>query len=316
MYVVWGSTYLAIRFAVETLPPLLMAGARFIVSGTFLYAWMRMRGSSKPTVAHWRSATIVGGLLLLVGNGAVAWAEQWVPSGIAALIIASSPLWFVMIDWLQRGAQPTLDVIIGLTLGTVGIVVLIDPVKLVGGDQVHLPGAAVIVVGTFAWVAGSMYSRKAPLPSSPFLATAMEMLAGGVLLTLAGLLFGEGARFDIAEVSARSVISVAYLIVFGSLIAFTSYIWLLKVSPPAQVSTYAYVNPVIAVFLGWLLGDESLGARTLFAATIIVVAVALITTFNARRASQSFKNLGLTKIKTDDGSKGRLPKPQEARTSD
>jgi drug/metabolite transporter (DMT)-like permease len=291
VYIIWGSTYLGIRFAVETIPPFLMAGARFIVSGIILYSWVQTRTPVRPTLNQWKSATIVGGLLLLGGNGVVAWAEQWVPSGITALIIASSPISFVLIDAFQRKTPPTMDVISGLVLGTIGIFLLIDPTRLIAGDDLYLPAAFAIVLATVAWAYGSLYSRKADLPSNPLMATAMEMLAGGGLLTLTGLLLGETERLDISAISQRSVLAVLYLIVFGSLIAFTSYVWLLRVASPAMVSTYAYVNPVIAVLLGWLIGNEVMNGRILIAALIIVGAVAIITTFNARRTARSMKNL-------------------------
>lgn len=300
VYIIWGSTYLGIRFAVETIPPFLMAGARFIVSGIIMYAWVQSRTPARPTLSQWKSATIVGGLLLLGGNGVVAWAEQWVPSGITALIIASSPISFVLIDAYQRKTPPTMDVISGLVLGTIGILLLIDPTRLIAGDEIYLPGAFAIVVATVAWAYGSLYSRKADLPSSPLLATAMEMLAGGVLLTLTGLLLGEAGRLDLSAVSSRSLFAVLYLIVFGSLIAFTSYVWLLRVASPAMVSTYAYVNPVIAVFLGWLIGNEVMNGRILVAALIIVSAVAIITTFNARRTSRTLKNLKIDAAPQED----------------
>ncbi len=270
-----------------------MAAVRFIVSGLILYSWMRLRGAERPTLQHWKSAAIVGGLLLLFGNGLVAWAEQWVPSGITALMIASSPLSFVIIDSIQRKTPPTWDVVTGILLGSFGIILLIDPTRLVGGEEVYLPGAIAILLATVAWAYGSMYSRTANLPSSPFLATGMEMLAGGVLLAIFGMATGELGRLDFSIISQRSLLSLGYLIVFGSLVAFTSYIWLLKVSTPAQVSTYAYVNPVIAVFLGWLIGDEAMNGRIFLAAAFVVGAVAIITTFNAHRTSQSMKKLHL-----------------------
>lgn len=293
VYIIWGSTYLGIRFAVETIPPFLMAGARFIVSGIILYAWVQSRAPARPTWSQWKSATIVGGLLLLGGNGVVAWAEQWVPSGITALIIASSPISFVLIDAFQRKTPPTMDVVSGLVLGTIGILLLIDPTRLIAGDELFLPGAFAIVLATVAWAYGSLYSKKADLPSSPLLATAMEMLAGGVLLAMTGLLLGEFGTLDVGSISTRSMVATLYLIVFGSLIAFTSYVWLLRVASPAMVSTYAYVNPVIAVFLGWLIGNEAMNGRILVAALIIVGAVAIITTFNARRTARSMKRLNV-----------------------
>lgn len=289
VYFVWGSTYLAIRFAIETIPPLLMASVRFFIAGILLYAWTRLRGAPKPTRAQWRSASIIGFTLLLIGNGAVSWAEKVVPSGITALLTTMSPLWFVIIEWLQTRSKPRIETIIGLILGTVGIIVLVDPARLVGGEQVNLLGAASIFFASIAWVWGSLYSRKAELPSSPFLAIAMEMLAGAALLLLASFAMGEFPELHLAGISVRSIFALLYLVVFGSLIAFTSYIWLLRASSPSLVSTHAYVNPVVAVFLGWLLADEPLNGRIFIASVIIISAVAIITTVKARRTLQKGK---------------------------
>jgi drug/metabolite transporter (DMT)-like permease len=282
VYIIWGSTYLAIRLAVETIPPFLMSGTRFLLAGGGLYMWMRFTGAEKPTLQHWKSATIVGVMLLVIGNGGVSWAEQFVPSGITALLIAITPLWFVVFDWWNRGIKPTASTIGGLILGTIGILVLIDPVELVGGEQVDLLGAFVLLIATMTWAWGSLYSRHAEMPSSPLLATAMEMLSGGILLLLFSAVSGEFLQLHPSTITTQSIFSLLYLVIFGSLVAFTSYIWLLKAVRPAIVSTYAYVNPVIAVFLGWLIAGEPLGGRVLLAASIIVAAVALITTMNAR----------------------------------
>jgi len=287
VYIFWGGTYLAIRLAVESIPPFFMAGTRFILAGGSLYVWLRLRGAEKPTFSHWKSATIVGFMLLLVGNGGVSWAEQFVPSGIAALLIAFTPFWFVVFEWRSRGIKPTRTMVGGLILGTGGIILLIDPAKLVGGDQVDLLGAFVLLLATVSWAWGSLFSRRAEMPSSPLLATAMEMLSGGILLIILSAVSGDLARLDFSIVTTSSVLSLAYLVVFGSLIAFSSYIWLLKAVRPSLVSTYAYVNPVIAVLLGWLIVDEPLGGRILLATAIIVGAVALITTFNARQKPAS-----------------------------
>ncbi|HLA68564.1 MAG TPA: drug/metabolite exporter YedA [Bacteroidota bacterium] len=286
VYIIWGSTYLAIRLAVESIPPFFMAGSRFVLAGGGLYAWLSIRGAAKPTLSQWKSTTVVGAMLLLIGNGGVSWAEQFVPSGITALLIAITPLWFVVFDWWNRGVKPTASTIGGLILGTIGIIVLIDPVELVGGDQVNLLGAFVLLVATISWAWGSLYSRHAEMPSSPLLATAMEMLSGGILLMIFSAVSGEMFRLDPAAMTTPSILSLFYLVVFGSLVAFTSYIWLLKTVHPALVSTYAYVNPVIAVFLGWLIAGEPLGGRILLAAAIIVAAVALITTMNARKRGE------------------------------
>lgn len=289
VYIIWGSTYLAIRFAVESLPPFFMAAMRFIVAGGVLYAFLRLRGAAPPSLVHWKSASVVGATLLLIGNGGVSWAEQFVPSGITALFIAIVPLWFVVLDWWQRGVQPTLAIGFGLILGTAGVLILVDPAKLVGGEAVHLGGAVVLLVATISWAAGSLYSRRAELPSSPLLATAMEMLTGGLMLLIASTLSGELASMKLQDIDSKSWLSLGYLIIFGSLVAFSSYIWLLSNVQPTLVSTYAYVNPIIAVFLGWLLAGEIVGERILLAAAMIVGAVALITSFSARRSARRRK---------------------------
>jgi drug/metabolite transporter (DMT)-like permease len=288
VYLIWGSTYLAIRFAIETVPPFTMAGVRYLIAGAVLYGWMRLRGTSSPTRYHWISAAIVGGLLLLGGNGGVVWAEQRVPSGLTALLITSVPLWMALLNWLRPGGmRPSGPVAIGLFTGFAGVALLVSPGELAGGLHVDPLGGAVLLLASLSWAAGSLYSRHARFPESALLATAMEMIAGGVLLLAAGLVAGEWARLDLAAVSPKSFLAFAYLIAFGSLVGFTAYIWLLRVTTPARVSTYAYVNPVVAVFLGWALAGEPLTPRTLIAAAIIICAVVLITTYGARRSVQS-----------------------------
>lgn len=277
IYTIWGSTYLFIRFGVETLPPFMMAGARFIVAGTVLYGWNRWHGMPSPTMPQWRSATIVGALLLLVGNGGVTWAEQMIPSGVTALLISTSPIWFVVLDWIWFGAtKPTGKVVAGLGFGLAGVVWLIGPDKILHGGGFPLAGILVLMAATISWAGGSLYSRRASLPSSPFMATAMEMMCGGALLLAVSMLTGEPWRLDPATVSLKSLFAVGYLTLFGSLVGFTAYVWLLRVVSPARVSTYAFVNPVIAVFLGWTLGGEEFTARMGFAALIIVAGVVLI----------------------------------------
>lgn len=283
IYIIWGSTYLAIRWAIETLPPFLMAGTRFLVAGVLLYLWARWRGAAGPAPVHWKSAAIIGGLLLLGGNGGVSWAEQRVPSGLAALMIATVPIWMVLLDWLRPGGmRPRGQVFIGLAAGLVGMALLVGPGEITGESHVDRLGATVLILAALSWSIGSIYSRSVLLPSSPLMATATEMLAGGLLLWAAGLVAGEGSRLHISGVSLLSLVSLGYLIFFGSIIAFSAYIWLLQVTTPARASTYAFVNPVVALFLGWLLAGEPLTFRTVIAAAIIVLAVMLITT--ARRA--------------------------------
>ncbi|HEV8631542.1 MAG TPA: drug/metabolite exporter YedA [Thermoanaerobaculia bacterium] len=283
VYVLWGSTYLAIRFALETLPPFWMASSRFLIAGSLLYVWARRRGAAPPQRLHWRSALIVGGLLLLGGNGGVVWAEQRVPSGLAALLVATVPLWMVMLDGAGRGwRRPATQVLLGVALGLAGVALLVGPGRFAGGRGVDPLGAVVLIAASLSWTAGSLYSRRAPLPASPLLGTAMQMLGGGACLAVAGLVAGEWHRLDLAAASQRSLLAVAYLVVFGSLVGFTAYAWLLRVSTPPLVATYAYVNPVVAVLLGWAFAGEPVTARTLVAAAVIVGAVMLITTHRAR----------------------------------
>lgn len=278
VYVVWGSTYLAIRVAIETLPPLLMAGTRFLIAGALLYLWARLRGAGRPSLANWRAGAVVGGFLLLGGNGAVVWAEQSVPSSIAALLVAMLPVWMVLLEWLGPDRKrPTARVVGGVLLGFAGVAVLVGPGALEGEGNVHLLGAIALVLGSLSWAIGSLYSRRAPLPAAPALGSGIQMLSGGLLLVVAGLLAGEGAHgIELAQVSATSLAAVAYLIVFGSIIGFSAFVWLLRVEPPSRVATYAYVNPVVAVALGWLFAGERLAPPTLLAAAIIIGAVALI----------------------------------------
>jgi drug/metabolite transporter (DMT)-like permease len=279
VYLIWGSTYLAIRFAIETLPPFLMAGTRFLIAGAVLYAWARgIERAARPTSANWRACAIVGVALLLLGNGLLVWSEFRVPSGIAALLVGIVPCFLVLLDWLRPGgARPGTQVVLGLVLGLAGLFFLIGPDSLMGGGRVDLLGAGALVIGCFAWAAGSIYSRHGALPRSPLLATAMQMLTGGVALCVLGLLLGELAELDTAHFSARSIAGWGYLVAFGSIVAFTAYVWLLRVSTPARVSTYAYVNPIVAVLLGYAFADEPLTIRMIVAAAVIVSGVALIT---------------------------------------
>jgi len=277
VYIVWGSTYLAIRFAVQTMPPFLMAAARFLLAGAVLYGLRRARGDAAPTRLEWRSAAIVGVLLLVGGNGGVVWAEQHVASSVAALLVGSSPLWMIMIDALRPGGQrPSWPSVAGVLVGFVGIALLIGPSELSGGaDRIDPIGSAVLILAAFWWAIGSLYSRNAALPSSPLLGTGMEMLAGGAGLLVLGALTGEFGRLNLAGISAPSLWGLAYLVVFGAWVGFGAYTWLLRVAPISFVSTHAYVNPVVAVGMGYLVAAESITPRTLVAAAIIVGSVAL-----------------------------------------
>jgi drug/metabolite transporter (DMT)-like permease len=288
VYVIWGSTYLGIRWAIDTMPTFLMAGTRFLVAGAILYVWGRLRGGPKPTLANWRDATIIGTLLLLGGNGLVVWAEQYVPSGLTALVVATEPLWVVLLDWLRpHGTRPTTGEALGLALGFGGVILLIGPTH-VGGAHVDPVSAAVLVLATLSWASGSIYSRHADLPRAPLVTTGMNMLAGGAILTLVGSGMGQWGDVHLSAISLRSALSLLYLIVFGAIVGFTCYLWILKEATLATASTYAYVNPVVAVFLGWALAGEAITPRVVAAASVIVGSVVIITL--AR--TSAFRNAG------------------------
>jgi len=281
VYVIWGSTYLAIRWAIETMPPLLMASARFLIAGGLLYAWSLRKSAAghapAPTRDQWRAAAVAGALMLGGGNGAVSVAEQWVPSGIAALLVASVPLWLVVLDALFGSrTRPSARASVGLLVGFAGVALLAGSPGVGQGGPLELLGALLILGGCAAWAAGSLYLRYAPLPPRPLMWVAMQMIAGGAVLGVAALATGEWVGFDTAEISLRSALSLAYLIGFGAIVAYSSYVWLLRVTTPARIGTYAYVNPVIALLLGWWLAGEPLGFRSVLAAAIIVGSVVVI----------------------------------------
>jgi drug/metabolite transporter (DMT)-like permease len=284
IYVVWGSTYLAIRWALETIPPFAMASGRYLVAGGLLLAWAKYRGAPRVALRDLGPAFLTGGLMLLCGNGGVVWAELRIASGLAALLVAVEPLFIVLLQATlpQERRRPSPQALVGVALGVAGVVLLVGPGGL-GGARVDLAGAAAVLFAAFAWALGSLLSRHMTPSASPLQATALQMLAGGVLLGGAAGLAGEWSRFSPSLVSAKSAAAVAYLVVFGSLVAFTAYVWLLRAASPALVSTYAFVNPVVAVFLGWLLASEPVSARTLAAAAVIVAAVVLITLGESRR---------------------------------
>ena len=284
IYIVWGSSYLAMRFAIQTMPPFLMAAARFLIAGSVLYAWQRLSRQAAPTRRQWRSALIVGLFLLLGGNGLVVWAEQRIPSGIAALLVGSTPLWMALIDGLRQRRLPSWQAILGILIGLIGITVLIGPSQLTGlhGD-IDLIGAAAVTLAALSWAAGSLYSRSADLPKSPFLYNGMEMLCGGAALLLLGTLTGEWGRVQLGAISSASWLGFAYLVIFGSLIGFSTYTWLLRSAPTTLVSTYAYVNPVVAVVMGNLLAQEPLTPRVILAAVVIIAGVLLITLGRSRK---------------------------------
>lgn len=278
IYLIWGSTYLGIRIAIETMPPFLMASVRFLIAGGVLFAFLKLRGAPWPTRHQWIANTVIGTFLLLGGNALVAWAEQYVPSGITALLIGVGPLFIVLTEWAwPGGSRPTAITLGALLLGFVGVAWLAAPWESVSNGGLHAGGALAILAACVFWSIGSIYSRHAKHGADPFLAAALQMLGGGVAILVAAILHGDLGQFDFAAISARSWGAFAYLVIAGSLIAFSTFVWLMKHSTPARVSTYAYVNPIVAVFLGWLVLGEPVTSRTLVASAIIVTAVAIIT---------------------------------------
>ncbi len=278
VYLIWGSTYLGITIAVKSIPPFLMAGSRFLLAGSFLYFVLRRRGALPPTRPQWGSAVIIGGLLLLAGNGGVSWAQGRVPSGVSALIVASVPLWILLVDWLRPGGRrPGGLVWWGLAAGGAGVVLIMASRNSLGQRATDPLGAIVLLASAFCWALGSIYSRHSAKPDSALMTVAMQMLAGGVLLLLTGILMGEGQRFQVSAVTEDSAWAFLYLTIFGSLTGYTAYVWLLQVSTPALVSTYAYVNPFVAVLLGHLVLKETLPPAVAVAGILILVSVVLIT---------------------------------------
>ncbi len=279
VYVVWGSTYLAIRVGIESFPPLLLAGSRHLLTGLILYPILRWKTGVRPTLAHWRMSFITGFLLLFLGNGGVCLAERTVPSGVTALLVATVSLWMVLVDWLRpEGTRPGPRVVAGLLLGFGGLALLVGPKNLGGSARVDPFGVGILVIASLAWASGSVYSKHAGGSGSPLLGVAMQSLAGGVCLWIAGILSGEVGALHLGAITARSWAALGYLIVFGSMVGFTAYIYILKKSTATRVATYAFVNPVVALFLGWLLIGEPITLRTVIAAAVILTAVLLVIT--------------------------------------
>lgn len=284
IYIVWGSTYLAIAFAVQTIPPFLAIGSRFLTAGVLLFGFMRIRGVPMPPKERLINGGIIGFLTLGLGTGLVAWAEQFIDSGFAALIITAVPLWFVLFDWLMlKGGAPTRPVIIGLILGFIGISLLTGPELVSGVQNTNALAVLLVIIATLSWSAGSLRSKMIRMPENLFMSSAVQMTFGGLMVTLIGLTLEEGSGLSITQISSTSFWAWMYLVVFGSFGAFSAYVWLLGNAPPKQISSYAFVNPVVAVFLGWWLADELVNARILTACVIMVSAVALIVRYGGNR---------------------------------
>jgi drug/metabolite transporter (DMT)-like permease len=288
VYLIWGSTFLAIRIGDESFPPLLVAGIRHLTFGLIAFPILLWKTKARPTWAEWRSTTVTGFLLLAVGNGGVCLAEERVPSGIAALLVATVSLWMVLIDWLRpAGTRPAPRVIVGLILGFAGLALLVGPKDLGGSGRIDPIGVAILGVGSFAWACGSIYAKHGRMPSSPLLGSAMQSLTGGAILWIAGGLTGEVGALHLATVTTRSWIAVTYLICFGSAIGFSSYLYILKHSTATRVATYAFVNPIVALFLGWLLLHEAITLRTILASAVILAAVMLVITAPHREVAKT-----------------------------
>jgi drug/metabolite transporter (DMT)-like permease len=278
IYLIWGSTYLGIRVAVETMPPFLMAGMRFAVAGTLIFGFLRARGSAWPTAKQWREQAIIGIFLLLGGNAVVSWCEQKTPSGLTSLILGASPLFMVILDWIRPGGiRPTLTLIAGVAVGIAGITMLLGPDAIPAGFRPPPIYLIALFLSSISWWTGSLYSKHSRSETPLLMASAMQMLCGCVCMLLTSFILGEGRGFHFAAVSSHSWMAFAYLVVMGSIVAFPVYVWLLEHSTPAKVSTYAYVNPVVAVFLGWAILGEPLNARIMMASAVIIGGVAIIT---------------------------------------
>lgn len=287
LYVIWGSTYLGILFAIRSIPPFLMAGTRFFIAGLIMFAIARIYGPLRSTWSEWRTSLIVGACLLLGGNGGVTLSEKFIESGLASLIVATVPIYITLLGWLfGMTARPTPLVWLGLAGGFFGVGILLGPaVRFSGGGNHHpLIGMLILLVGSFSWSAGSLYSRRAKHSASPFLAAAQQMFCGGLLLTLVGFFAGEPRHFRLASITPLSLGAFAYLVLIGAIIGYTAYFWLLRHCDPAKVATYAYVNPIVAILLGALFAHEALTLRMLLAAILIIGSVALIITFQQLRS--------------------------------
>jgi drug/metabolite transporter (DMT)-like permease len=283
IYVIWGSTYLGIRVAVETMPPFLMACVRFLVAGLALFGFLLLRGAPWPSRAQWRTNAIIGSFLLLGGNGLVVWASQTIPSGITALLAGIGPLFIVLTEWAwPGGTRPTFMTIAALLLGFAGVAWLAAPWENSTDGGLNSAGLLAILGACIFWSIGSIWSRHARHGAGTTMAAALQMLGGGAGLAFVALLHGDLGGLDLGSISARSWGAFVYLVTAGSLVGFSTFVWLMQHSTPARVATYAYVNPVVAVFLGWLLLDEAITTRTAVAAAIIVTAVALITMQKSR----------------------------------
>lgn len=288
IYFVWGSTYLAIRVGVREIPPFLMAGMRFLVAGIVLYAWMRAQGTPSPTAREWSGATVLAVLIFVLDYGLLFWAERRVPSGIAAVMLATIPVFMTLSEiWIIKTQRLTVRLGAALITGIAGVAVLVNRSGSFGDTAIDTPGACALVVAAISWSLASALTRKVPLPSAKTMSSGVQMLAGGVLLTLAATLLGEFHGFRMQAVSAKAWLALAYLIVAGSIVAFTAYVWLIHHESPTKVGTYAYVNPVVAILVGYFFGGEAIGLRTIVGSVLVLLSVIGITTSPSKASRPS-----------------------------
>ncbi len=279
LYLIWGSTYLGILFAIQSIPPFLMAGARFLLAGLVMFAIARTQGPLRSTWAEWRTSLIVGACLLLGGNGGVTLSEKFIESGLASLIVATVPIYITLLGWLSgMTPRPAPIVWVGLAGGFLGVAILLGPALRFSGSGRPAIGMSILLLSSFIWSAGSLYSRTVKHAASPFLGAAQQMFCGGLLLMLVGSFVGEPRNFHPGNITALSLGAFAYLVLIGAIVGYTAYFWLLRHCDPAKVATYAYVNPIVAVLLGALFAHETVTLRTLLAAASIIGSVALIIT--------------------------------------
>src|SRR5438105_2399765 len=277
VYFIWGSTYLAIRYAIQSLPGFLMAGTRFILAGAILCAWAHWKGARLKGSRPWRTAFTMGFFLLLMGNGTVVLAIHWVPSGLAALLLSTTPLWVALLEWaLPGGKRPGGRVTAGILLGFLGIIMLIGVGDL-RNDEIDLLGVAILLLSSISWAAGTIYSRRKQVSDSPLMTSGMQMLTGGLLLFAAAIPNGDLSLFRLDSIYLTSVLAFGYLTFFGSIVAFTAYSWLVKVTSPARAVTSSYVNPVVALLLGRAIAGEPLTYRIIMAMATIILGVIVIT---------------------------------------
>jgi drug/metabolite transporter (DMT)-like permease len=299
IYFVWGSTFLAIRVGVREVPPFLLAGMRFLIAGLVLYGWMRARGTPSPKLREWMAASFLALLIFVFDYGLLFWAEQRVPSGIAAVMMATIPVFMSLGEIVfLRTQRLTVRLGLALVVGMAGVAVLVGRSMSLGEAPVDTAGAIALIVASLSWSVASSLTRKLPLPSAKAMSSGAQMLAGGVLLTIAASVLGEFHGFRVQAVSGEAWLALAYLIVAGSIAGFTAYVWLLHHESPTKVGTYAYVNPVVAVLVGYFLGGEAIGPRTIVGTLLVLVSIVVITTMSTKKITSSPASIKMQKVES------------------